>query len=706
MSKKKKSKVTVPKKSIATTKSKSSKKGVSLPTFFNNVKVNCVIIMAFSFLLYGMTMFYEYTQDDAIVITENMFTKEGVSGIGGILGNDTFYGFFKRSGKATLVEGGRYRPFTLVMFALEWQIFGDNPLWFHFFTVFLYGLTGIIFYLLLLKMLQPIKGESYALFVALIASLIFIAHPIHTEVVANIKGRDEIVALLGSLAALYYSLKHYYEKNINFNFIAGGIFFLALMSKENAITFCAIVPMTYFVFTKADIGTIFKQTVPFLGMAVLFMVIRTSVLGWSFGGACTELMNCPYLKVEGGRYVPYTFNEKFGTIFYTLGQYVKLLFFPHPLTHDYYPYHVGVMSFSDWRSILSLLLYLGLGIYALMGILKKDAVAYGIMFYLMTISIVSNIVFPVGTNMAERFAFMPSAGFSLVIAVLLYRLIKPASAEEKKGLKPVNLTLPLAIAGVVLVAFSGKTIERNPAWKDNYTLFMTDVEVSQNSAKLRNSAGGSAVEAAAKLPENSTERTQLLNEAVGHLQEAIRIHPNYKNAYLLLGNAKQYLKRFDEAIQHYNQALRVDEEYPDAINNLNLAYRNGAKHFTENGNSQKALQYLQYLEKSNTNDVEIFNLFARNYGQLNNINKSFEYLNKAEQVDPNSVETMRLYGIAYGMIKDTPRAIQYLERALKIQPENPSIMFNLGIALQQAGDMQRAQQMMTRAKQLDPSLGQ
>ncbi len=668
MSKKKNPKVGK-KKSGASSKVKSaaSKKNRFLPSTFYDVKVNCILIFLLSFIFYGMTLAYDYTQDDAIVIKDNMFTTEGVAGIKGILTNDTFYGFFQKDGKAFLVDGGRYRPLTLVMFAMEWQLFGDSPFAFHFITVLLYAFTGIVLYLLLLQMLRPSKGENYAFFVALITTLLFIAHPIHVEVVANIKGRDEIVALLGSLAALYFSLRGYYEDS-KYNFFAAGIFLLALLAKENAITFCAIVPLTYFVFTKADFGKIITQTIPFLAMAVLFVAIRTSVIGFDFGAGCTELMNCPYLKIENGRYVDYTFNEKFGTIFYTLGQYVKLLFFPHPLTHDYYPYHIETMSFANWKALLSLVMYIGLGVYALIGIMKKDVVAYGIAFYITTLSIVSNIVFPVGTNMAERFVFMPSAGFCLVIAVLLYRLIQ----SKGKAKAASNMMLPLGIVGVVLVLFFAKTFSRNQAWKDNYTLFTTDVEVSKNSAKLRNSAGGTTLERAMKLPEGSAEQTALLSEAVGHLNEAIKIHPNYKNAYLLLGNAHQLLYQFDKSFQYYDQALRLDPGYADAENNLTFAYQNAGKYFGEKlGNAQKSIQYLQ----------------------------------TALQRDPNNFETLRLLGVAYGMSKNNGKAIEYLEKALQLQPENPSIMFNLGIAIYQSGDQARGNQLIEKAKQLDPTIG-
>ena len=80
-----------------------------------NTRFHMIGFLLLSFLLYGNTLNHEYTQDDAIVIYDNMFTEQGIEGIPGILKYDTFYGFFKEAGKAKLVSGGRYRPFTLII---------------------------------------------------------------------------------------------------------------------------------------------------------------------------------------------------------------------------------------------------------------------------------------------------------------------------------------------------------------------------------------------------------------------------------------------------------------------------------------------------------------------------------------------------------------------------------------------------------------
>jgi tetratricopeptide (TPR) repeat protein len=652
-------------------------------------------LFALGVLIYANTLFHDYTLDDAIVIYDNEFTTKGLAGIPMLLKYDTFRGFFKVEGKEQLVAGGRYRPLTPVMYAAGVQFFspkkrdslgqvvkdkdGDtvfdpmengarNMVKFveHLVNVLLYGLTGVVLFWLLLRLLSGGKNTSdskgYAAIVALAATLIFVVHPLHTEVVANIKGRDELLSLLGSLAALLVSLRAFYDKKLVLNLAAAGLFFLALLSKENAITFLAVVPLSYYFFTKAKGGKILAQSLPFVGAAAIFLVLRGSVLGWTLGGELPrELMNNPFLKLVGSQYVDFTGSEKFATIFYTLGKYVHLLLFPIALSHDYYPRAIDIMSFGDWQVILSLLLYLGMGVYALIRLPERDPVSFGILYYLATLSIASNIVFPIGTNMSERFVYMPSVGFSLVVAVLFYRL-----AAGKKGLANPALTA----GAVVLLLLAGRSFVRNFVWKDNFTLFTTDVKTEPGSAKLQNSAGGELITQAVK-PKNSARKTEMLQEAVQHLNEAIRIHPGYKNAFLLLGNAHNYLQQFELSVQYYEQALRLDPDYEEARANLGITYREAGRYFGE---------------------------------QKGDVAKALDYLNKAYQMRPGEYETLRLLGVAYGFSGQGAKAVEFFSKALAADPQNADAFYNLGTAYYNQGEIEKANENFQQAKAINPNI--
>ena len=624
--------------------------------------IQTIIIAAVSFLLYANTLTHDFCQDDAIVITDNMFTQQGVSGIPSILKYDTFYGFFKEAGKANLVAGGRYRPFSLILFALEFQIFGKNPFVFHLINVLLFSGLCVMLYKLISQLVgwsisrliqdqatKRLNDQPTNTYFAFFATLLFTVHPIHTEVVANIKGADEILALLLSITAVWFSLKARSSKLKTVSFALSFLcFFCALLSKENAITFVLIVPLIFWFFLKTDWITAAKQTLPYLTASVVFLFIRGGAIGNQFGGEpSNELMNNPFLKLVNGQYIPFDFSEKFATIFYTLGKYILLLIFPHPLTHDYYPRHIGIMSFTDVGVLLSVVLYLGLIVIMIRGWENRSLISFSIAFYLITLGIVSNFIFPVGTNMAERFLFMPSVGFCLFISYLGYSLF-----VTHHELSALNLKI-LAIGICILLGV--KTFVRNFAWKDNYTLFTTDITVSENSAKLQCSVGGETLEKM-RIEPNENIRTAGINEAIGHLKKSLEIHPTYKNPPLLLGNAYYYLNNQDSAIYWYKQALQFDPNFKDAKQNLALAYREAGKAA----------------------------------GQKQNIAKSIELLNQSLSINPNDGETYSYLGTAYGLAGQLPSCINALEKALAIRA-NENDKNNLITAYKQSGNLQKAQ---------------
>jgi protein O-mannosyl-transferase len=637
--------------------------------FWLNSRLQALVIFALSFVLYANTLTHKFCQDDAIVITDNKYTVEGFAGIPDILRYDTFYGFFKEAGKANLVAGGRYRPFTLVQFAIEYQFFGKNAFIGHLFNVIWFGLTCVMLYFVLLKLLnfkhkkQPENSSEYTIhFIAFAAAAIFAAHPIHTEAVANIKGRDEIMCLLGSLAAVWFSIKAFEKGGILNAILVAILFFIGLLSKENAITFVVIVPLIYWFFMETNIGTALKQTIPFIASAILFIILRGAVIGNQFGGEQLELMNNPYLKLVDNQYVAFSFSEKFGTIIYTLGDYIRLLIFPYPLTHDYYPRHVSIMSFGDWQVILSLLIYIGFGALILRGLLKKEIWAFGLAFYLITLSIVSNLVFPVGTNMAERFLFMPSVGFCLVVAILLSKFFTLKNSDNLLNIKPLSIVL---IAMVTLLGL--KTVLRNPAWKDNYTIFTTDIEVSKNSAKLQTSVGGETIDTF-RNEKNLELRTLKMKEAIEHLKRAIEIHPTYKTPYLLIGNAYLYLDDSENAIKYYEAALKLDSTFKDARANLAIA---------------KNTQYREIGKKA---------------GQVeHNIPKAIEYLTKAVEANPLDAQAYSYLGTAYGMSGQAQKSIEALSKALSLRFDKQDAL-NLSVSYRMIGDVAKANEWQQRAE--------
>jgi len=619
-------------------------------------KTHLILLAILSIVLYANTLTHDYTQDDAIVIYDNEFTTEGAAGIPNLLSYDTFRGFFKVDGKEKLVQGGRYRPLTPIMFALEYQVFGRSPMAGHLFNILWYALLVIVLYLVLEQLFLQREQTSKLAFMILAASIIFAIHPTHTEAIANIKGRDEIITLLGCLLTLYYTFKAFDSQEKKYSIYAGIYFFLAFMSKENTITFLAVIPLALYTFRNASSSKSLMATIPAFLATVAFIALRTYVIGFDTGGTPTELMNNPFLEWTGSGYKALSKMESLPTMIYCLGKYLGLLIMPHPLTHDYYPRHIDIMSWGDISVLLSLVLYLAMGIYAIIKLKSRSVISFCIIYFLATISIVSNIVFPIGTNMSERFLFMPSVGFALLVAYLGYQAYDKYPAVLK------------SIFAIAVIGMIGKTITRNTVWKDDYTLFTTDVHTSTRSAKLLNAAGGTKVNRAFKLPDGN-KKNRLLDEAKIHLDQALEIHPSYTNAMLLNGNANFYRKDYDEAIKNYEKILAINPNHTDGIKNLAIALRDGGRYYGE---------------------------------QKQDINTGKKYLLRSLTMAPMDIETLRLLGITYGVSGDQDNAIKYFLKIAEVAPDNSGAYVNLFNAYMNKGDTDLANMYKNKALKIDP----
>ena len=543
----------------------------------NHVLFVSVVFIAIAFILYGRTLDFGYVLDDQMVITGNQYTTRGVKGIGDLFAHETFEGYFKQ--KKNLVEGGRYRPLSLVTFAIEWSLFAKeqkdsygntitgsdgkvvyagNPHAGHFFNILLYALTGIVVCILLFRLMPPGGKGAWLMNVPVAGGLIFLLHPVHIEAVANIKGRDEIMALLGSLLALYYALRGTeghggFKKNI-FLAASGLFFFLGLLSKENAITFLVIIPLAVYFFSRAGRGGILKATIPSLVAAALYALMRFRATGVvEQAGEITNLMNNPFFGM--------TMVQKLSTVFYTLGLYLKLLFFPHPLTSDYMPYHIPVLTWTDYRAFLPFLAYVSLALVAWKGFRQKTIPSFAILYFLVTLSVMSNLVFSVGSFMNERFLFMPSLAFCILAAWFIMEVVPGWLGRGK----------PAGIAAIVMIVglsagYSLKTWIRVPDWKDQFSLNRSAVRVSANSARancfmgvalfeneylpgMRALAASAPGKDPASLAADTLRLLKLLDSIDHYLQKALRIYPEYASALATSsGIATEFYKlhRYDE----------------------------------------------------------------------------------------------------------------------------------------------------------------
>lgn len=631
-------------------------------------------------LLYGNTLGHDFTLDDALVITENDFTKEGWSGVWKQMTNDQFVGFY--GVKKDLVSGGRYRPLSMVVFTIQYALFGESPFIGHLTNVLFYILNGFLLFIVLRRLIPKTDGLLPWLNFPLLVSLLWFFHPIHTEVVANIKGLDEMMAFAGELTVLWLILKYLDDQKKAFLPLAGIVYLYALLSKENAITWLAIIPLSIFLFRKIQFGKV-KNILPTLFIAaVVWFGIRYKVVGGGISDVADSLMNDPFLDS--------TISEKYATIVLTLGKYIQLLFFPHPLTYDYYPKHIPIVNWTNTYVILSIISHIFLIIYALINFSKHKIMTFGIFIYAITLSIASNIIFPIGAFMNERFIYVSSLGFCLFLALLFNdHLIK--FIRQK--------TAVLSILLLVFLLYGLKTVTRNMVWKNNYTLATHDAEISVNGAKSQVMAGGILLDQKSKEAKTPEEKNAILDRSIFHLNRAINIYPDYVDALLLMGNAQwERYESAKTAMPYYYKILQINPYHENTLQNSYIILE-------QEKDIDFRIQSYRTLIQLNPNQMTAYLNLGRTYGQhKGDLRNAIQYIETAQQIAPNNYEVNRNLGIVYGLSQQYEKSIEALLKAVELKPSIALNYVDLAVSYYNIGQADLGRQYMDQAVALDPNI--
>ena len=617
---------------------------IQTPTVSEKQEKNWIpafILAIFAFLLYANTFNHGYALDDYSVIKENYITKKGFAGISELLTTEYRKGYW--NGAGTL-----YRPLSLVMFAIEWSISPDKPFLSHFMNVFLYAVTAVVLFFLLKKIVK-----NQATWLPFMVTALFVAHPIHTEVVANIKSRDEILSFLFCLISANYFLQYFDNQRFIKIIFALFAFFLALMSKESAITFLAILPlMVYFSKEEISLGNNLKSTAFFLIPTLVFLLLRSQVLGAQVGIDSVSPLDSVVAAYSG--------LDKFAAAVCMAGIYLKSLLIPHPLVSDMGYNQVIINGFADWKVLLSGLVYGGLLLFALKNIKEKNLISFGILLGLIAFSISSNIFVTIGTGYGERLMYAPSLGFLIALVGFFDFLLKKTNKNQNE--EGSNTTfLPQGtlkyVALAVLAIFSIETIVRNPVWKDSFSLYEADINTSPNCAKLNYHY---ALELTKKA--RDTKNNAMMANAIQHFEKAISIYPQYADAYGEMGLAYFYKGNEDKALEIYTKAIEMQ---PDA-----KVWSNMGMIFFNKGNMPEA-------------------------------QKVYE---KSIALDPRFVDARRNLGSAYAMQGRFKDAIAQFQEALKYAPEQAVLYYFLGSAYRDGGDTATGQKFLEKAYQMQPSL--
>lgn len=524
-------------------------------------KKTILLFFCLSVLFYGNTLKNKYSLDDEYVTVTNFPVKgqqyepnhklvsKGLSGIPKIW----------RSRYAHDNEGAsEYRPFVITTFAIEYAIFGQNPFISHLINLLLYFVTVCLLYCILIELLHKYQHHVT---IAFLCALLFLIHPVHTELVCSLKNRDEMLSFLFSMIALWFSLKAYDKPSFKTILPIFIFLILGMFSKRSSMVTLAVIPLCLVFFRKVTI----KQAVYFLTSAAVLLTVIALIKR----NLITESMIRVYFHFENPLYTDhFSLTQKLIIGIRTFGFYVKFLFVPYP-----FRYYYGANTF-EVHANPDIYFFIGISFVLLCAyfIFKRrdKLLLFAVLLFCGCIAPFTNIGTPAPGILAERFAYFASFGFCLMATIIILPYMKNVSFNSAVQFfsKPLLYITPFIFIFMVYVW------NRNSNWYNKMTLFEHDTSpYLKESAKANSLMGNEYFEAIS----NHTSKyplPTLANKALEHYGLAVKndssIYTAYNNAGVVYYS---YLNDLDKAEASFKLALRHKSDYPQALENLGNVYK-------------------------------------------------------------------------------------------------------------------------------------
>ncbi len=469
---------------------------------------NCLVLGAFlllAFLLFANSFSNQWTMDDFMVVVRNPDIR-------------SFQGF--------LADSYPGRPLRELTYLIDYALFGQDPAGYHIQNIFWHGLNAFLVFVLV----RRLKGTMAA---AWVAGLVFLSHPIVTEVIGNISHRKDSLALAFSLLSFLAYLQVYVAEKKKYLWLLmalliGGV---AVLAKEQAV---ALLPL--FFLYDISIRPISARLIckrRWVAPGALLSV-ATGFIIWYVWLWRNErfLESLSEGLVKMNYYSGWSPEAYFTMTLKSMAFMASKLVVPLNLAMEYV-YTVPVGWAEPW--VVAGLSLVGLAVLGLVFFQKGSPLAFIALCWLIVFWLpVSNFFWPLSYFAADRYLYSPCAGFAILFALLLENLLASRRAA-----------FCVVVVGILAILAAG-TWRQNRVWSSELALFTQAVKVSPDSTMGLSGLGLAYLnggEAAAALP--------WLEKAAQNYNDSKPLH--------LLGIAHERLGNRQQALRYYSTFVSMNE---------------------------------------------------------------------------------------------------------------------------------------------------
>jgi tetratricopeptide (TPR) repeat protein len=548
----------------------------------------------------------------------------------------------------------QYRPMQMLTYRMTGEASGFNARPFHWVSLLFHFAACLLFYAVVYRLTQSVGMAAAAAF-------LFAAHPIHSEAV-------DWISSLGDLGCAVFFLLSFllYLRGVWVGSVAA--FGVALLWKEMAAMLPVVIAAHMLLFGG---WRRLRVTVAYWVVFAGYLLLRFHALGTLYA-AQRDWVLSPF--------------EYALTVVHLAAMYWWKLIWPLPLMG--YHVFVPVASLGDarfWAAILFLGGMIAAGVYVRRG---EPLIAFSVAWVFLTLVPVLNL-YALGRNVfAERYLYIPSAGFCLLVVLL---------GQKALSFLPGGYRLWVGAGGLALItAFYGEAaIARGPVWKDNMTFFSRSLEESPDSAFLNNSV--------AEMLRAERRDPQI---AAQHYTEAIALAERWNPpeklqisiAYVGLAYLAAQASEFDGALRDLDLA-----EAADPLNNEVRVARGSI--LTQAGRwaeAKKAL--LAVLERNPNDEVAVSALGIVAWQGEHAYPEAVGYMERALRLPASDIMKSSIHenlGAVYCEMERCADALPHFQAAIQLDPGDPKFYVNFGTALRLSGRSAEAKEQFLRALQID-----
>lgn len=624
--------------------------------------VHLALILVLGVILYANTLQVPFYLDDYREIVNSPFLKDF----------SRFTSYISAGGVAGLIS----RSFGNLTLALNYKIGGLNVVGYHLVNIAIHLMTALLVYrLVFLTLLTPCftHGRNQgavgnrAGFIAFLAALLFVAHPLQTQAITY------VIQRFASLAALLYllSLSCYIQARIILNepdkrqFASGAWFtaalvsaLLAFMTKQNAFTLPLVVILYEMMFFPQNI----KKKTGAIGILLAAALAGTTIIivasGKPIGALIASLDRFTTVEPDISRLDYLTTQVR------VLVTYLRLLIFPVGQQLDYdYPVYTSFLNTDVLMSGVLLCTLFAAAVYSLFLSSREESrfgdsaplfrvIAFGIFWFFITLSIESSVI-PITDVIFEHRMYLPSAGIFMAVAAAV-SLVGGAGT-----LVPCwPRTHVLAGSLVVVLTLGWMTISRNQVWQDEVYFWEDNASKSPNNGRVLNNLA------------IAREKKGDLQGAEQAYLKAIELKTYQDSTFVNLGRIYIEWGRLDKALELFRAALSLNPDLAEAHNCIGQIY-------AIQNRVDDALQEFLQVVKLKPNLAVAYNNIGSMYLRQNKSTEAIESYGKAIERDPDCVDAYVNRGQLLLAKGRSSEAITDYRRALEIDPTNATAVAQL-----------------------------